>query len=128
MMKNILPKLIIIFLALSIYSCRSTEVKKTPFIYQNKNRKVEIQILNGNDYMEYNKPTKTNIVLTNIEAKTFSIYGTGIRILEIKGGTIKTEIKVPQNHLATDTLNVKIRFGKKVKENHDFNIPMKKME
>ncbi|MCG2432229.1 hypothetical protein [Aequorivita xiaoshiensis] len=97
-------------------------------IYENGIQKVEIKILNGNDYLEYDKPTKTDFVLTNIEPKTFSVYGAGIRVLGTKGETMKTEIKVPINYLETDTLNVKIRFGEKPEENHEFNIPMKTTE
>ena len=97
-------------------------------IYENGNQKVEIRILNGNDYLEYNEPTEMNFVLTNIEPNTFSVYGAGIRILGTKDGTLKTEIKVPNNYLENDTLNVKVRFGKKPEENHEFNIPMKTTE
>jgi len=109
----------------TIYSCRNSETKKTDLIYKNGNQKVEIQILNGNDYLEYDKPTEINFVLTNIEPNTFSVYGAGIRVLGTKGGTIRTEIKVSNNHLETDTLKVKVRFGEKRKEKHEFNIPMK---
>jgi len=125
MNKNIALKSFIVFMTFTIYSCRNSETKKTDLIYKNGNQKVEIQILNGNDYLEYDKPTEINFVLTNIEPNTFSVYGAGIRVLGTKGGTIRTEIKVSNNHLKTDTLKVKIRFGEKREKKHEFNIPMK---
>ncbi|MCL8009468.1 hypothetical protein M8845_18755 [Gelidibacter japonicus] len=128
MKKNILIKSIIIFLTLTIYSCENSKTEKTELVYENGNQKVEIQILNGNDYLEYDKLTETNFMLTNIEPNTFSVYGAGIRVLGTKNGTMKTEIKVPSNYLETDTLNVKVRFGIKPEENHEFNIPMKTAE
>ncbi len=128
MKKNITPKLFVIFLILTIYSCGKSETKKTELIYENGNQKVEIQIVNGNDYLEYDKPIKTDFVLTNIEPNTFSVLGAGIRVLEIKNGKMKTEINVPSNYLEKDTLNVKVRFGIKPEENHEFNIPIKTAE
>ena len=128
MKKNILLKSFFIFISLTIYSCGKSGTKKTALIYENGKQKVEIQILNGNDYLEYDKLTETNFVLINIEPTMFSVSGAGIRVLGTKNGTMRTEIKVPSNYLETDTLNVKVRFGKKPEENHEFKIPMKKVE
>ena len=128
MKKNLLLKSLIIFLTLTIYNCGNSDVKKTELIYENGIQKVEVKILNGNDYLEYDKPTKTDFLLTNIELKTFSVVGVGIRVLGMQDGIMKTEIKVPNNYLEKDTLNVRIRFGKKTEENHEFNIPMKTVE
>ena len=125
MKKNILLKSIIIFLSLTIYSCGNSETKKTELIYENGNQKVEIRILNGNDYLEYDKQTETNFVLTNIPQNDFYVIGLGISVIQNKNGIMKTQIKVPRNYLKTDTLNVKVSFGKKPEENHEFNIPMK---
>ena len=104
------------------------ENKKPQLIYENGNQKVEIKILNENNYLEYDRLTKVNFVLTNIEPKTFVVMGAGIRVLKTKGGIINTEINVPNNYLETDTLNIKIRFGKNRVENYEFYIPMKKAE
>jgi membrane-bound inhibitor of C-type lysozyme len=126
MRDNLTVKIIVTFIALIVTSCGKQQSKNAEFTYQNGNQKVEIQILNGNDYLEYEKPTETNFILTNIEPNTFAVYGAGIRILGTKNDTLKTEIKVPNNYLENDTLNVKVRFGKKPEENHEFNIPMKR--
>jgi len=128
MKKNLLLKSFIILFTLTIFSCGKSETKKKELIYENGKQKVEIQIPNGNDYLEYDKPNETNFVLTNIEPNTFSVYGVGIRIIKIKDGTMKTEIKVPSNYLETDTLSVRVRFGKKPEEKHEFNIPLKTAE
>jgi hypothetical protein len=128
MKKNLLLKSFVIIITIAINSCGKSETKKSELIYENGNQKVEIRILNGKDYLEYDKSTKTNFVLTNIELNSFSVYGAGIRILGTKNGTMKTEIKVPSNYLDTDTLNVKVRFGKKQNENYAFKIPMKTAE
>jgi hypothetical protein len=128
MRKSILLKSIIVLLTLTFYSCGFFEDKKRELIYENESKKVEIQIMNGNDYLEYGTPTETNFVLTNIELNTFSVYGSGIRILGTKDKTMKTEINVPNNYIKKNTLTIKIRFGKKPEENHEFNIPMKTAE
>lgn len=123
MNKNTLLKSFIIFLILISCSFGNSE---TQFIYENGNQKVAIKILNGNDYLEYDKPIPTDFVLTNIDPKKFMVVGAGIRLLEIKNGVMKTEIKVPSNYLKEDTLNVRVRFGNKPEENHEFNIPIKR--
>ena len=128
MRENLSFKLIVIYVTLTISSCGKQESKNAKFTYENGSQKVEIKILNGEEYLEYEKSTKTDFVLTNIEPDNFSVYGVGIQILGKKDGTIKSEIKVPNNYLENDTLNLKIRFGEKPEENHEFHIPMKILE
>ncbi len=125
MRENLSFKLIVIYITLTISSCGKQEPKNAKFTYENGSQKVEIQILNGEEYLEYEKSTETDFILTNIEPNSFSVYGVGIQILGTRNGTMKTEIKVPNNYLENDTLNVKIRFGEKPEENHEFHIPMK---
>jgi hypothetical protein len=121
-------KSFIIFLTLTIYSCGNSETKKTELTYENGDQKIEVQILTGNDYLEYDIPTKTNFILTNIDFRNFYVIGVGIRVLENQNGIMKTEIKVPSNYLESDTLNVKVNFGEKSKERIEFNIPVKTAE
>ena len=128
MRKNILLKTFIVGLAFSIFSCGNIVSKKTELIYENGNQKVEIQILNGKDYLEYEKPTTTNFVLTNIARKNFIVIGPGIRVIGGTEGVMNTSICVYKDKLETDTLKVKVVFGKGSKENHEFYIPMKREE
>lgn len=128
MKTNILIKSLLFFVTLIIYSCGNVKNEKPQLTYENGNQKVEIKILDGNNYLEYDKPTKTDFVLTNIEPNTFIVAGAGIKVLGTKNGIMKTEIKVPNDYLETDTLNVKVRFGKNPEETHEFYIPMKKAE
>ncbi|MBT0609200.1 hypothetical protein [Aequorivita echinoideorum] len=121
-------KSIIIFISLTIYGCEKPETKISELIYENGNKKIEIQIQDGKDYLEYDQPTETNFVLTNIAQNNFYVIGPGISVIQNKNGIMKTQIKVPRNYLETDTLNVKVSFGKKPEENHEFNIPMKTAE
>ena len=128
MNKNILLKLLVIFTSLTIYSCGKSENKKTELIYETGNKKIEIHIQNGKDYLEYDQPTETNFVLTNIQQNNFHVIGPGIRVIQNQNGIMRTQIKVRRNYLETDTLKVKVSFGKKPEENHEFKIPMKTAE
>ncbi|MFT5892291.1 MAG: hypothetical protein ACI9Y7_002401 [Dokdonia sp.] len=119
---------LIISLIFMISSCQNSTDEKIEFIYENGNRKVEIQILNGNDYLEYDEPINTNFVFTNIEPQNYHIYGAGIRILGINDGIVKTEIRVPKDYLENDTLPVMVRYGSGSNEVREFKIPIKIVE
>ncbi|WP_299527030.1 hypothetical protein [Winogradskyella sp.] len=69
-----------------------------------------MKILNGNNYLTYDTPVRTDFEWKNIDPKSGSIYGAGIKILETKNGITKTEINVPSNHLESNILNIKLRF------------------
>lgn len=125
MKKNIFRKSIVIFISLTIYGCQKPETRETELIYENGDKKIEIQIQDGNDYLEYDQPTETNFVLTNIPSNEFYVIGPGISVIQNKNGVMKTQIKVLRNYLETDTLKVKVRYGKKPEDVHEFNIPMK---
>lgn len=125
MNNRILLKIFIIALALGICGCEKPNTNKTKLIYENGDQKVEIKILNENEYLEI-RSIRTNFVLTNIEPNTFSVYGIGIRILGMKKGVMKTEINVSTDYLKTDTLNIDVRFGNKPEENYEFKVPIKK--
>lgn len=128
MRNNILLKSFILVLAFSIFGCENLDSKKTALIHENGDQKVEIQLLNGKDYLEYDNTTETNFVLTNIDRKNFIVVGQGIRVLGGTEGTMNTSICVIKDKLETDTLKVKVVYGKDPKENHEFFIPIKRAE
>ncbi|MCH8536033.1 MAG: hypothetical protein LAT51_13255 [Flavobacteriaceae bacterium] len=113
----LLAGIILVSVFTSYYS--KTE-KKQKFIYENGNQKIEIKILSGNDYLEYNKPIRTNFELTNITASDLMIVGRGVRFLGSENGNVKTQIKVKNNDLESDTLAIRVRFGEQPEENHEF--------
>mgnify|MGYP003634974850 CR=1 len=102
--------IIIGILFLMINSCKGDKNDSSNFIFKNKNQKIELKILNGNDYLIAGNPTKVDFILTNIDPKTTFIFGRGILILESKNGITKTEINVPNNYIKTSTLDVQVRF------------------
>jgi len=121
---NLLKKILLFGLVILILNC-CTE-SKYKFIYENGESSVQIKFLNASDFLIYDTPIRADFEWKNIDPKTGSIYGAGIKILETKNGITKTEINVPNNFLESDTLNVKLRFeinGEKT--GTEFNIPIK---
>ena len=115
--------ILLLSLILSFYSCEKAQ--KDNIVYKNGDKKVEFKILNGNDYLEYDKSIKTEFILTNINPNTFNFVGVGMKLTGIENQILKTEIKVPSNYLKTDTLKIKAVFGNKQKTFFKFNIPIK---
>ncbi len=111
----------------TILSCEKKASNKVDLTHEDGNQKITIELENGQQYLEYEKPTKTNFVLKNIEPNNFAVVGVGIKILGGNDGTLKTEINVPKGYLENDTLNIKVRYGKENK-NHEFYIPIKSTE
>ncbi len=123
MIKNICAFIIIILI---INSCSEAEKKSSKFSYNKGESSVELKIINGNDYLIYNTPTRVDFEWVNIDPKTSLIYGSGIKILVAKENVTQTEISVPNNYLKNDSLNIKLSFeidGEKL--NTEFNVPMK---
>ncbi len=115
-------------LILILNSCMESK-KNSKFIYENGESSVELKILNGNGYLTYDTPIRTDFEWKNIDLKTSSIFGTGIKILEMQNGITKTEINVPRNYLESDTLNIKLHFeinGENI--GTEFNVPIKNEE
>jgi len=105
-------KVIIIgILFLILNSCKGNKNNPNNFIYKNNNQKIELKILNGNDYLIAGNPTKVDFILTNIDPKSTLIFGRGIIILDKENGIIKTEINVPNNYLKPNMLDVQVRFN-----------------
>ncbi|WJJ96574.1 hypothetical protein [Algibacter luteus] len=124
MNKNILVS---VFLIITLISCKKNEKLQWEYKYENRESSINMKILNGNNYLIYDKPTRTDFEWTNIDLKTSSIYGAGIKILGSENGITKTEINVPSNYLESDTLNIKLHFELDGKKNEvEFNIPVRK--
>jgi hypothetical protein len=128
MLKTKMIKRILIFglLILTFNSCSESNKNTSEFIYKNGESSVELKILNGKNYLIYDAPIRTDFEWKNIDPKTGSIYGLGIRILGAENGITKTEINVPSNYLESDTLNIKLHFkinGEKI--GTEFNVPIR---
>lgn len=111
---------------LTLNSCLESKKNTSEFIYENGESSVELKILNGNNYLTYDTPIRTDFEWKNIDPKTSSIFGAGIKMLGTKNGITKTEINVPSNYLESDTLNIKLRFeinGEKT--GTEFNVTVK---
>jgi hypothetical protein len=116
-------------LILNLNSCSESKKNTSEFKYENGESSVELKILNGNDYLIYNEPIRTDFDWKNIDPNTLSIFGAGIKMLGTENGITKTEINVPSNYLESDTLNIKLRFeinGEKI--GTEFNVPIKNGE
>ncbi|PCJ92265.1 MAG: hypothetical protein COA50_15655 [Flavobacteriaceae bacterium] len=124
-----MKKLYSFLLILVFVNCQNKKAEKVEFTYENGIEKIVMEIENGQGFLIYDQPTKTNFVLTNIDPFSLVIQGPGIKVLGTKGKTImRTEINVPGNYLEKDTLTIKIRFGENYSKEHEFNIPLKKVE
>lgn len=113
-------------LILTLVSCMESKKNTSKFIYENGESSVEIKILNGKNHLTYDTSIRTDFEWKNIDPKTSSIYGAGIKMLGMKNGITETEINVPSNYLKSDTLNIKLRFeinGEKT--GTEFNVPIK---
>ena len=112
---------------MNLNSCSESKKSTSDFKFEKGESSLELKIVNGNDYLTYNKPIRTDFKLENIDPNTLTIFGAGIKILTIENGITKTEINVPDNYLESDTLNIKLRFeinGKETKT--EFNVPIKR--
>ncbi|MFI2743564.1 hypothetical protein ACG2LH_12550 [Zhouia sp. PK063] len=124
-LKMIKRTLLFGLLILTLNSCTESKKNSSEFIYENGNSSVELKILNGNDYLTYDTPIRMDFEWKNIDPKTASIFGVGIKVLGTKNGITKTEINVPSNYSESDTLNIKLRFefnGEKI--GTEFNVPL----
>ncbi|CAL2083912.1 hypothetical protein [Tenacibaculum sp. 190524A05c] len=120
----------IITLLLVLYSCSNSKLNKTDLTCGYENQKITIQIENGKEFLIYNQPTKTNFITTNIDPINLRIAGAGIRVLgtnKDKTG-MRTEIKVLEDYIDNDTLNIKVWYTKDNQKTCDFKIPIKKVE
>ena len=114
-------------LIITLISCKKSEKLKWEYKYENRESSIVMKILNGNNYLIYNKPARTDFEWTNIDPKMSSIYGAGIKILGTENGITKTEINVPSNFLESDTLNIKLHFEINGEKNEtEFNVPLRK--
>lgn len=124
-MKKVLLTIGILFLLLN--SCKENKNEYTNFIFENKNKKIELKILNGNDYLIADYPTKVDFILTNIDPTKTLIFGRGIKILESENGITKTEINFPSYYLSQGALEVQVRFKDGDKFSiAKFRVPVKK--
>jgi len=118
-------------LAFLFVGCQNSNADKIDLICEDGTKKVTVEFENGQDFLTYDQPSKTNFIVTNIDPINLRISGPGIKILgtnkEKKG--MRTEIKVPANYLKNDTLNVKVWYDNE--DNNklcEFKIPVKKAE
>ncbi len=114
--------LIKILIFLTLFSCKKSNNTQSKLVYNIGNQKIEIEISNRNNYLEYNKPTITDFILTNIEPNKFSVSGCGIRMLKVINNKVRTEINVPNQCGIENKLNIKVKFEDKY---HQFNVPVK---
>ena len=104
---------------------------KVELICENGNKKIAVEIENGMDFLTYDKASKTNFVVTNIDPINLRIAGPGITILGTNKDktAMRTEIKVPTNYLDIDTLNIKVWYDNKDNQKIcEFKIPVRKAE
>nr|BFF40943.1 hypothetical protein BACY1_27480 [Tenacibaculum mesophilum] len=128
-LKMIKRTLLFGLLILTLNSCTRSKKNSSKFIYENGESSVELKILNGKDYLTYDTPIRTDFEWKNIDPKTGSIFGAGIKMLGTENGITKTEINLLSNYLESDTLNIKLRFKINGEQTGtEFNIPVKNGE
>lgn len=111
------------------FSCLNKETGNVELTYENGAEKIKLELENGQEFLIYDRPTKTDFVLTNIDPMSLVIQGPGIKLLGTRNKTImRTEINVPSNYLEKDTLTIKVRYGENYSKEHEFYIPLIKSE
>ena len=127
-MRYLFLAFIIIF---SLQSCKNAMSDKVDLVYEDGNKKIEIEIENGMNFLTYNEPRKTNFIVTNIDPIDLRIVAPGITIIGTNKDktAMRTEIKVPLNYLESDTLNIKVWYDNDDnRKKAEFKIPVKKSE
>ena len=117
-----------ILFALIVVSCKQKRREHVQLVYNNGAEQISIQIKNGQDFLVYDKPIRTDFFVKNIDPINLTIFGPGIRILGTNKDktAMRAEINVPSDYLENDTLTIKVRYGQDYKKGHDFNIPVQK--
>jgi len=127
---NIKKQMRFLFLALFLMVSLSKS-DKVDLICENGNKKIKIEIESGMNFLTYNKPTKTNFIVTNVDLINLRILGPGITILGTNKDktAMRTEIKVPLNYLENDTLIIKVWYDNNdIEKRCEFKIPVKKSQ
>jgi len=97
------------------------------YVFEKDKSKIELIILNGKNYLEFDTPIRVDFKWTNIDIKTGVIYGAGIKIISSKDNLTKTEINVPSDYIKVDTLNIKVQYKKEEQViKTEFKLPINK--
>ncbi|MFT5752258.1 MAG: hypothetical protein ACI86L_001771 [Dokdonia sp.] len=114
-MKNKAPTLLLLLfgsMLISFQSCGNTQTKKTEYMNTIGDQSVELRILNDNDYLIYDTPTRVDFKWTNIDLESTNIGGAEIKILGTINEITQTEFTVTKEKLKMDTLHITIIFKK----------------
>ena len=106
-------------------SCIKSQRKNCEFLYQTGDQTVEIRLQNELEFLEYDKKTRINFILTNIQPKNFACAGMSMRLIEIKDSIMTYETNVPKKYFERDTLSLKVKFGSEPDQMHKFEIPIR---
>ncbi len=116
-------------LMLTLTFCSKPLKNAQQYFYENGESSVEFKILNETNSLTYDTPIRANFEWKNIDIKTSSIYGEGIKILRTQNGITETEINIPSNILESDTLHIKLQFEiDDLKTETEFKVPIKNTE
>ncbi len=108
-------------------ACGSKEKNSVnDFVFEDGNKKVELKILNGKNYLDFNEPTKIRIELINYNDNKFAVSGMGIEKLSSTKTNMDLEIKPTESTMTNGHMEIKttILVGDE-KVNYEFKIPVK---
>jgi len=118
---------VLAFTLIILISCKQKQTDE--LICLENNKRIEIFFEGGKDCLEFNEPTRANILTENINPSKLMIFGSGIRKIGDKNSEYKWEITAKKQYLANGRLkigmeeivengeNLKVEFFIKVK--HD---------
>lgn len=106
---KILQNLFIISISFISLNC-SNEKKKDSMSIEIGDKKVELKLKNQKDYLVYDEPVGAEFVFTNIDLETSTIFGRGIKIINVKENSVFTEINYTSENSESDTLDIIINF------------------
>ena len=106
-----------IILVLVLTSCKEDQERTESYLYvfEKGNSAVTLKILNGNDYLIYDEPTKVNFEWKNVDNYSGQIIGAGIKIAGFKSNSknirvTETEITPPSHYIKNETLDILLKY------------------
>lgn len=125
-------KLLLFLLLANLTINCSSKVKLSSsddLVFSNGKEKIELKILTGENYLEDNKVNDIKVILKNINPKTMSFSGYGIKYSKDKTkykNQVLLEIEPNKTVMKSDTLKIIVSYKKEQNITyHEFKIPVK---
>ena len=112
-------------ITLTLASCGNKT--QSDFVYSKADKKVEMVLENGSEFLVIGKPTKANFVTENIDNQKFMIFGPGIMVNQADKDGFRFTITPIEKTLVNGKLEIQVTERIENGENftHKFLVPVK---